>query len=566
MEIDVPEPDAQNSTNVVPVVSTNAGSEAPALAGPSGNDGSSASTSKPATKQVDKNERLLERVTRIRKGDNVLLRLPSDSIKAVVASTSGLVNLGKFGSFPAEKLIGLHYDITYEIITDTSLSEGVPAGDEEEEEEQGERSFGQGPRNKKKKNNKGKGTPGEGGEKTAAGWRNVLRPLKRRAVLDAVIDDITETNEFIDDDPETAKSALLSQDEIEALRAQGVSAEEMIQKQIARHEQFGLKTDFSKEKWRKRKERKFYQTIHALAPSIHNITTHYLTRNPIAIQQMRSDTLSQLLTISNIRPEGRYLVVDDTGGLVTAGILERMGCEGRLLTFTPADSPPSWAVLNVMNFGEVETDCVRWLSWMEAEEDYQRPPPPPEEILPEIAVTKTQARIRKHNAQVKELNETRAELFTSQWDGLIVASELNPISILTRLVPYLSGSATITVYSPYHQTLAEVLSHGKKDAQLLGCSLTESWTRTYQVLPGRTHPMMTTSATGGYLFYATKVIQSGTVPAATKSRFQQRKSGKRKKPESVKVDQGQGEDQEGEEDEVEDRVDQVDEEEDQVDI
>jgi tRNA (adenine-N(1)-)-methyltransferase non-catalytic subunit len=30
----------------------------------------------------------------------------------------------------------------------------------------------------------------------------------------------------------------------------------MIQRQMDRHDQFGMKTDFSKEKWRKRKEKK----------------------------------------------------------------------------------------------------------------------------------------------------------------------------------------------------------------------------------------------------------------------------------------------------------------------
>jgi len=34
---------------------------------------------------------LLRRITTIKEGDNVLLRLPSDSIKAVVASKDGLV-------------------------------------------------------------------------------------------------------------------------------------------------------------------------------------------------------------------------------------------------------------------------------------------------------------------------------------------------------------------------------------------------------------------------------------------------------------------------------------------
>jgi tRNA (adenine-N(1)-)-methyltransferase non-catalytic subunit len=69
-------------------------------------------------------------------------------------------------------------------------------------------------------------------------------------------DDITETNEFIEDS-EAAKAALLSQEEIVELRAQGVTAEELIQRQMERHERFGLKTDFSKEKWRKRKEKKY---------------------------------------------------------------------------------------------------------------------------------------------------------------------------------------------------------------------------------------------------------------------------------------------------------------------
>lgn len=68
-------------------------------------------------------------------------------------------------------------------------------------------------------------------------------------------DDIKETNEFIDD-TEINNSDLLSQNEIAALREQGVSAEELIQRQIERHDRFELKTEFSKEKWRQRKEKK----------------------------------------------------------------------------------------------------------------------------------------------------------------------------------------------------------------------------------------------------------------------------------------------------------------------
>lgn len=57
---------------------------------------------------------------------------------------------------------------------------------------------------------------------------------------------------------------------------------------------------------------------------------------------------------------------------MTAAIADRMGCEGRILLFTDADSPPAWGIMNVMNFGERELSCIKWLNWMEAEEGYSR--------------------------------------------------------------------------------------------------------------------------------------------------------------------------------------------------
>jgi tRNA (adenine-N(1)-)-methyltransferase non-catalytic subunit len=117
---------------------------------------------------------------------------------------------------------------------------------------------------------------------------------------------------------------------------------------------------------------RFFQTVLPLAPTNANIVDHYSSRSPASILHLRNDTISQLLLLANIHPEGRYLVVDDTGGLVTAALLDRMGCQGRILCFTESDSPPAWGVLSVMNYGERELECVKWLNWMEAEEDYER--------------------------------------------------------------------------------------------------------------------------------------------------------------------------------------------------
>lgn len=57
---------------------------------------------------------------------------------------------------------------------------------------------------------------------------------------------------------------------------------------------------------------------------------------------------------------------------MTAAIADRMGCEGRIMLFTDADSPPAWGILNVMNYGERELSFIKWLNWMEAEEAYRR--------------------------------------------------------------------------------------------------------------------------------------------------------------------------------------------------
>ena len=64
---------------------------------------------------------------------------------------------------------------------------------------------------------------------------------------------------------------------------------------------------------------------------------------------------------------------------------------------------------------------------------------------------------------------------------LILATDLSPISVLSRLTRYVIGSGTVTVYSPHLQVLAEVLQWTKRDPSYLGGTLTESWTRTYQV-------------------------------------------------------------------------------------
>jgi tRNA (adenine-N(1)-)-methyltransferase non-catalytic subunit len=89
--------------------------------------------------------------------------------------------LGKFGSFPASELLGLHYDITYEVYPDPSKpvpEKSLGAGDESSNTA----VYGQG-KSKKQKKQEVKA----GGVRSNPGWSYLLRPLKRQAVADLII-------------------------------------------------------------------------------------------------------------------------------------------------------------------------------------------------------------------------------------------------------------------------------------------------------------------------------------------------------------------------------------------
>lgn len=79
------------------------------------------------------------------------------------------------------------------------------------------------------------------------------------------------------------------------------------------------------------------------------------------------------------------------------------------------------------------------------------------------------AKILKRKAASDRLDELREELFTGDFNGLVttarlkrhltpsllfrllVASQYEPWSILDELFPYLGGSASIVIQSPFHQ-------------------------------------------------------------------------------------------------------------------
>lgn len=60
---------------------------------------------------------------------------------------------------------------------------------------------------------------------------------------------------------------------------------------------------------------------------MHHVCEFWYKKDPNRIRGIRSDTLAQMMNLAGIRPDGRYLVVDEASGLIVTAVLDRLGCE-----------------------------------------------------------------------------------------------------------------------------------------------------------------------------------------------------------------------------------------------
>lgn len=186
---------------------------------------------------------------------------------------------------------------------------------------------------------------------------------------------------------------------------------------------------------------------------------------------------------------------------------------------------------------------LSWLQLLTPEQDTTYSTAPEEVSAETLATWKSGKRgtyyrkLRRWKKTKAVVDETRAGGF----DGLLIAATMDPVSILLHLVPLLKGAAPVVIYSPTIESLtnvADLYSTSRRTAfitqppaegvpcedfpldptLLLGCTVQTSKIRNWQVLPGRTHPMMTgRGGAEGYLFTATRVLPAeGKVEARGK--------------------------------------------------
>ncbi|KAI9471188.1 tRNA (adenine(58)-N(1))-methyltransferase non-catalytic subunit trm6 [Coemansia sp. RSA 989] len=382
-------------------------------------------------------------------GDHIVIRMPSTNSKIVCVKPNTTIGLGKFGSFQANALIGQPFGHTFEIL--------------------------------------------KGG---------TIKPLEQQGFADTEL--TNANNQNINDDPQSQK---LTFAEIEELKAKGlagdVTAQEIIGSLAENNQSFAQKTEYSKSKYIQRKQRKFMKSFVPLETTVYNLSDFFFEVNPGKIRGLRADTLSQVLSLANVYSGARVLAVDDGQGLLAGALLSRIQQDGMVFGVHEGDVP-NYDVLRYMNLTTDMRDRLVTLAWSRLNHQMQ----PFTEVLPAEPSEAEQSgyeRRRRGHARLARSIET---FNGGEFDALVISTNYNPASVISKLEPYLGGSRMLVVYDPCKEPLLGAYAMLRQSAAFINVQLTESWLREYQVLPNRTHPLMTTSGSGGFILSAIHLAPS----------------------------------------------------------
>lgn len=363
-----------------------------------------------------------------------------------------------------------------------------------------------------------------------------------------------DNRNIIDD----GKSQKLSREDIENLKGKGLTDQEIIQQLIENSSTFGDKTEYSQDKYIKKKKMKYENSVTLLKPSCRILAMMYHGREPGKICHLRYDTLAQMLTLANIHAGSKVLVFETCAGLVLGAVMERMGGYGSVVQMYPGGGPVRAGVdsfgfpahfhhtLHEFPISRVNALLAGTLNaagkspsadeqLTNAEEEQRQPAAEqqgsPEELSVDSSAADTDSpqpedRDKERRREAKEqekkqrLDEKRKKLAAAaavlegkNADGLVIASRFHPCPVLMGLLPLLAPSRPFVVYSQYKEPLVECYTKLKEQGGTVNLQLTNTWLRHYQVLPNRTHPKLLMSGGGGYLLSGTTVAPGPSKPS-----------------------------------------------------
>mmetsp|Transcript_12619 Transcript_12619/g.18884 ORF Transcript_12619/g.18884 Transcript_12619/m.18884 type:complete len:461 (+) Transcript_12619:103-1485(+) len=331
----------------------------------------------------------------------------------------------------------------------------------------------------------------------------------------------------------------LSMSEIEKLKKKKTSGENLVEAVVSNSKTFEAKTEFSKAKYIKKKRKKYLNRVSILPANAAAVCDAYLKNEPKRSLNLRPDTLSIMLTASNARAHGKTVIFDSTSGVLAAGVVERHGGFGRILNIFMGERSRTEAI-DSCNFPKRWTRCMwnfplgvvvqmnrerREAALKAAENAAEAEAHTPRDSSGAAGTLNFGSDPIEGDKEGKvneEVSEKREKLRTSfprvrvilkePSDSLLIATKYHPVPILKEILPYMSGSSQIVIYSEYMEPLKAAAQYLKNGGQVVNLNILESWNREYQILPKRTHPLMNMHGFSGYLLTATKLAHPSDIP------------------------------------------------------
>ncbi|KAL4423995.1 hypothetical protein ABPG75_001296 [Micractinium tetrahymenae] len=157
----------------------------------------------------------------------------------------------------------------------------------------------------------------------------------------------------------------LSAEDIEAMKAEGKAGADIVAALAANSATFANKTEFSQEKYKKKKAKKYIQVGTVRRPTAAAVCEAYFANSPSRTGYLRVDALALLLSLANVGPHARVLVVESCGGLVSAAALERLcagsaGCVVSAWAGGPGANRPALDAWRHMNFSGEQRSALRF--------------------------------------------------------------------------------------------------------------------------------------------------------------------------------------------------------------
>ncbi|VVC91780.1 unnamed protein product [Leptidea sinapis] len=295
------------------------------------------------------------------------------------------------------------------------------------------------------------------------------------------------------------RSQKLTANEIVELQSDSSKASDIVETLITNSNTFHNKTEFSQDKYLKKKEKKYFEYIQILKPNLRNVIEVLYRLDPSKVQGLRIDTLSQIINMANISCEGNHLLYDSGScGLVAAAILSAMGdkSSGHLIHMHPGNMSQKQALL-AMNFNsEQYNKCISVNVYSVLRQFYQGCDTHLTENVSENGLKRKAKDDFEENAKVPKRSEhdtvdsisgemlekkkpkwhfdniDAAKILSSKLDSLVIVCKEDPQNIFSELSSFIKPGRPFVIYYNVIEPLQNLYVALKSQSNVAALKLT----------------------------------------------------------------------------------------------